>query len=110
MKLPNGTLANIHEAKLFNYLLSPTDPEGAPKAAFFEMIGYTKENADLLKTQLLEIARSGEVVLEIKSPFGTKYVIDGQIERSGGRGILIRTVWVINNAESMPQLVTAYPL
>jgi hypothetical protein len=43
MKLPNYKDAYIPVEKLRDYLLSESHPEGGPKAAFFELIGYSKE-------------------------------------------------------------------
>jgi hypothetical protein len=50
-------------------------------------------------------------ISEIKeSAFGTKYIIDGEIETPDGRNPYIRTVWIIEDGESIPSFITAHKL
>jgi hypothetical protein len=110
MKLPNSIAAYVPDAKLFAYLLSPSHPEGGPKAEFFAAVGYPIENADALRSEFLRIARSEEVKDEIIFEFGVKFVVEGLLAREGGVGIPIRTIWVIDKGETAPRFVSAYPI
>ncbi len=110
MKLPNSENAYIPQPKLMEYLLSPTHPEGGPKAVFFNQVGYPRENADELSSILLDIARTNEITTHIANEFGKKYIIEGILPHINGEGIHLRTVWVIDNGEVNPRFVTAYPL
>jgi hypothetical protein len=110
MKLPNSDSAYIPQPKLMEYLLSPTHPEGGPKAVFFNQVGYFKDNAHELSTILLDIAKANEVTTHILNEFGDKYIIEGILPRTNDKGIPLRTVWVIDKGEVNPRFVTAYPL
>jgi hypothetical protein len=110
MPLPNADQAIVPAEKLTNYLLSETHPVGKLKARFFRSLGYDERNVDLLREQLREIARSGVVSKKFDpSPYGTKYIVDGQLISPTGGQVLIRTVWVIEPGQP-PRFVTAYPL
>jgi hypothetical protein len=45
----------------------------------------------------------------VVSAHGRKYIIDGLIDSPSGASAAIRTVWIIEQGESIPRLVTAYP-
>jgi hypothetical protein len=110
MKLPNYKDAYIPVEKLRDYLLSESHPEGGPKAAFFELIGYSKVRVVELEAALLSIAYTEEVTTHFQFTFGNKYIIDGSLPRKSGTDIPFRTVWVINSDETAPRFVTGYPL
>jgi hypothetical protein len=42
--------------------------------------------------------------------FGTSYVVEGSLTAPDGRSRQVRVVWFIETGESIPHLVTAYPL
>ncbi len=54
--LPNVENARVDDSKLHGYLLSLSHPEGGAKARFYESIGFTIENAEELRIELLRIA------------------------------------------------------
>lgn len=62
-----------------------------------------------MRDDLISVAQAGQMASEQTSSFGRKYVIDGVIESPSGRMIGIRTVWISDDANSPPRLVTAYP-
>ena len=55
------------------------------------------------------IAKSEKVNREIVSPYGTKYLIDGDIATPIGITARLRTVWVVEPHNKRPRFVTAYP-
>ena len=110
MKLPNADQALVPEAKITDYLLSPTHPIGRAKASFFTRFGYSLGSWSILATALRRHAADHEVVATGENQYGTRYVIDGILPSPDGRAPLIRSVWFIRTAEQIPHLVTAHPL
>lgn len=110
MKLPRNRDAVILDGKLAAYLLSDTHPVGKAKAKYFRSLGYSIANADQLKDDLIAITTSNEVTETIDTPFGTKYVIDGNIISPTRIRARVRTIWIFERGEVYPHLVTAYPI
>ena len=110
MRLPNVENAWVDRAKLTDYLLSETHPVGGPKARFFRGIGFHEDNVATLEQALLEIARTAEVAAVVTSSHGVKYVIDGSVVAPSGRGVRLRTVWIVDTGTERPRFVTAHPL
>ena len=44
-----------------------------------------------------------------RSPYGTKYIIDGGLTTPNGVSAEARTVWIVEVDDVRPRLVTAYP-
>lgn len=108
--LPGSERAWIPEGKLGAYLLSAGHPTGANKAAFFAGLGYTNKNEEHLARDLLLLARTREVVREVVTRHGTKYVIDGDLYGTLQESRRVRTVWIVEPGGKGPRLVTAYPI
>lgn len=109
MKLPNRETAYVPLLKLKTYLLSETHPIGKSKARLLRSVGFTEDNATLLKECLLAIAQSEEVRNVIESAHGVKYIIEGRVQTPSGGDIGVRTVWIIDKGHERPRFVTAYP-
>lgn len=58
---------------------------------------------------MLLLARSAEVVEQVASPHGTKYVLDGTLATPCGDPLHLRTVWIVEPGHEAPRFVTAYP-
>lgn len=56
---------------------------------------------------LLRVGRENDVVDQVLTSFGTKYVIDGTISGPSASAPL-RTIWFIERKSAVPRLVTAY--
>lgn len=110
MKLPNFNNAYIPLSKLSEYLLSETHIVGKSKAKFFLTLGFNKNNAKLLKQELLAIAQTKNIKESISSPYGTKYIIEGFLNTPKKPSIKMRTIWIIETGENIPRFVTAYPI
>lgn len=110
MRLPNFDKAIIPKAKLTEYLLSLSHPDGYGKAKFFMGLGFSPETWEVLAETLLRHAAECEVTKIESSPFGTRYVIEGVIVTPKGRMPLIRSVWFVETGEQIPRFATAYPL
>jgi hypothetical protein len=110
VKLPNAENAVILEAKLVNYVLSPWHPLGHHKAEFFRRFGFSVAAWQKLAQALLKHAAQHEVTKVEDSPFGRRYIVEGEVMAPDGRLPLIRAVWFVESGEDVPRLVTAYPL
>jgi hypothetical protein len=110
MKLPNHDAAIVPEAKIVDYLLSLTHRVGRGKAIFFMQFGFVVEEWEKVAEALLAHAADHEIIKTELSPFGTRYVIEGEIETPSERTPMIRAVWFIEKDSDIPRFVTAYPL
>lgn len=111
MLLRNAHLAVVERHKLVEYLLNAAHPDNGGKATFFESLGFTTENPELLIDALHAIAQTGEVVEVVEFGHGEKYVVDGRVpsQTEKSRYRMLRTVWIIDRGAEAPRLVTAYP-
>lgn len=110
MKLPDYEQAVVPERKVTAYLLSLTHRDGRSKAAFFMRFGFTINDWEQLAHALLRHAADHEVAEAETTPFGTNYVIEGDLVAPDGRSPRVRVVWFIATGERIPTLATAYPL
>lgn len=110
MKLPNLKNVIISREKLIDYVLSETHATGKFKARFFRKLGFDETNVPLFEKTLRKIAKSQEVADIISSEYGTKYIIDGEIDTPRGKTTRIRTIWIIEKGQISPRFVTVYPV
>ena len=59
---------------------------------------------------LKEQGRANAVTKVVENDWGKRYIIDGVERAPDGRKPIIRTVWIIEQGEDVPRLVTAHPL
>jgi hypothetical protein len=109
MKIPHNEKSYVSEQKLTEYLLSETHAVGKSKAKYFRALGYNEANFRKLQEALADIAKSCEVVQEVPTSFGTKYIVDGQLLIPNGDTVRVRTIWIIEPIDDSPRFVTAYP-
>lgn len=109
MRLPNPDRAVVEDAKVRDYLLSPTHPVGRFKSVFFVALGFAPERWEALRDALLELARTGEAVPGQVSPFGLKFEIHATFQGPTGRQANVLTVWMVSNGQDLPHFVTAHP-
>ena len=102
MHLPSCEDAHIDQRKLTEYLLNQDHPEATGKSKFF--CGRYGDNWTELRDDLLEHA-TGAVLSVEETRHGTRYVLEGPLS-----GALVRSVRMIRTGESIPRLVTAYPI
>ena len=108
MRVPNAEAAHVDLDKVTAYLLSDTHPIGKVKAKFFKGLGFTQDLPGELVWALLDVVRSQEVVDQLATPYGTKYVVDGSVRGRDGSA-RVRTIWLIEREANDPRFVTAYP-
>lgn len=109
MKLPNYERAVIPQKKITEYLLSLTHRDGSSKAKFFLRFGFSVDAWEVMATALLRHATDHELAKIEESPFGTRYVIEGEMLAPDDRTPFVRSVWFIESGGETPRLVSAYP-
>src|SRR6266496_3313044 len=109
MSLPNADRAIVDPAKIRDYLLSTSHPVGRFKAAFFISLGYSVDRWEVLREDILMLARAGTAVLARPSLHGRKFEVDGTLKGPSGRLAAVRTVWILRSSEQFPRFVTAFP-
>lgn len=109
-KLPNAEKGLVPEAKITRYLLDLTSKQGKGKAQFFMRFGFTMSSWELLAAALKQHAMTHDVTDTRETPYGTHYVVEGELQTPDGRLPQVRSVWKIETGDTVPSLVTAYPL
>jgi hypothetical protein len=110
VKLPNHDRALVPREKIVDYLLSHAHRDGRSKASFFFSFGFSIDGWKILAAALRRHAAENEVAKIESSPYGTRYVVEGELHAPDGRTPLVRVVWFIDTGEAIPRLATAYPL
>ncbi len=108
--LPDADRARVDRAKVVDYLLSRTHPDGRSKAEFFTRFGFRVEEWQVLADALKAIGISNPVAGVVQSSHGTRYSVDGPIRSPDGRTPRVRTVWIAEAGHPGPRLITAHPL
>ena len=109
MKLPNCDRATVADAKVRDYLLSPSHPVGRFKSTFFNVLGFTVNEWEKLREALLTLVRSAEADLGQSSPFGQKFEVRGTLQGPSGRQASVVTVWMLPTGRDTAHFVTAFP-
>ena len=107
--MPHAHLAVVDRLKVVEYLLNAAHPDNGGKAAFFQALGFTSQRWEILAAALQSLAQAVTPVTTTESPYGQKYVIDGEIDTPSGRRARVRSVWIVDRDGDIPRLVTAYP-
>ena len=109
MMLPNSNRTRVDRAKIADYLLSLSHPDGRSKAEFFMRFGFKVEDWEALANALREVGISNPVTSLVESAHGTRYTVDGPLRAPDGRAPMVRTVWIVDSGNP-PRLITAHPL
>ena len=110
MKLPNGHLAVVEQAKVCEYLLNPAHRFGASKARFFAEFGFRLDHWEVLAVALKTHGAENEIVKVKETGFGPRYEVEGKLQAPDGRQPLVRSVWQLERGLIAPRLITAYPM
>ena len=108
-KLPHVDEAYVESAKLADYLLSSTHPDGKGKAEFFIAFGFSASEIEQMKTALVLHGLERSVVQVLGTEHGVKYVVECSIVTPDARNPCVRSVWIVDTAKTAPRFVTAYP-
>ena len=106
--LPNVSNAVVEPSKVRDYLLSPSHPVGRFKAVVFLALGYTQEDWEKLRDDLLAVARTGQALPSEPSVYGQKYEVSGKLTGPNGQVGYFKTIWLVESEKSAPRFLTAY--
>jgi hypothetical protein len=110
MKLPEGSILEIAENKIKDYLLNPNHPDGKSKAEFFIANGINLESIELFEELLKQQASVCEIAKIITTFYGIKYVFESSIKFPTGKSHNIRSVWIAGQNQKKVKFVTAYKI
>jgi hypothetical protein len=95
----------VPQAKITNYLLKDFG-----KRQFFQAQGYTAQNWQVLRRDLILLAQTFPRTLRQQSKYGDEYEIIGAVVAPNGKTIRLKTGWIIDSGETPTmRFVTAYP-
>lgn len=108
--MPNAKKAVTPREKFVNYSLNPDNPNSRGKAEAYEKgLGYTRENADGLISQVHDYVTSGNKPYEVsQSDYGTKYKFRIPVTGPNGKTKNVIAVYQIDNGQSVPRMITNY--
>jgi len=110
VKLPNIARASVDIAKLRDYCLNSTHPEGRHKARVFQSaLGISSGDAEFLRQAILDAVARIDAVAGDSDAYGARYLVDFELKR-GSRQVAVRTVWIVRYSEDFPRLLTCYVL
>jgi hypothetical protein len=107
--LPAIERAIVDPAKVRGYLLSSVHPVGRFKAVVFSALGYRTEAWEVLRDDLLALARDGAAIPGQISVYGQKYEVSGTLHGPSGRQARITSVWLVPVGGEAPRFITAFP-
>ncbi len=101
---------SVARDKITKYLLNLDHPTGGPKARFFIGGGFSPDAPKALAEALKRHFRENKpTVREPDGLGGERLVIDAPMEVPDGRRPVVRSVWGIDEGETVARFITAYP-
>lgn len=107
--LSNGDRVIVDRKKVVGYFLSRTHPVGRCKSAFLAQLGFSYANADELEAAIKRIAAEGNVVESSDTGFGTKYIVQAELEGPAA-STPINLICIIEAGMENPRLASIYPV
>ena len=71
--------------------------------------GFAPERLDELQQAFLAHVRANEISGSSQNDFGIIFEIDGELPSPDGRNPVVRVVWMLDNGETAPRLITMVP-
>jgi len=105
MKMPLGLI--IQDRKLTQYLLV-YQVEG-DKSEFLRRAGYTLQNWQSLRQDILKAVTHAEVAEVIQTDWGTRFKVKSQWQGLNGQFLKILTIWQQDQGSDVIRFVTLYP-
>jgi len=101
----------IDDAKIRNYLLNIDHKDGGPKAKFFIAGGFSLDDPAPFVAALKQHFLENPPTTEKTDNFGgVRITIDAPMAVPDGRTPMVRTVWKIGEGQTLPRLISAYPI
>ena len=97
--------------KVRDYLLNLDHPDGAPKAKFFIAGNFSPDRPEELMAALKRHFIENPPMTKTPDRFGgVRITIDAPMNVPDGRTPDVRSVWSIDEGETVPRLISAYPI
>jgi hypothetical protein len=110
MPIPHAERAVVDIRKLRDYCLNPMHDEGQHKARLFATaLGMTADDAEDLRTLLLQAVNITDGQLGRRDVYGQRYTVDFLLEWRDKQA-MVRSGWIIEHDSDTPRLTTCYPL
>jgi uncharacterized protein DUF6883 len=110
MPIPHAERAVVDIRKLRDYCLNPMHDEGQHKAHLFATaLGMTAEDAEDLRTLLLQAVTTFDAQVGRRDAYGQRYTVDFLLAWREKQAI-VRSGWIIEHDADTPRLTTCYPL
>ncbi|MEG4799994.1 hypothetical protein QUB63_07800 [Microcoleus sp. ARI1-B5] len=105
MRIPSNLL--IQDQKLTNYLLvyQPKDD----KSEYLALAGYSQENWQILKRDIMEAVEGAEVAEVTSTGWGTRFKVKNQWYGPNNRLVKVVTIWQQDEASETVKFITLYP-
>lgn len=105
MRIPSNLL--IQDQKLTNYLLvyQPKDD----KSEYLALAGYSQENWQILKRDIMEAVEGAEVAEVTSTGWGTRFKVKSQWYGPNSRLVKVVTIWQQDEASETVKFITLYP-
>lgn len=110
LSMPNAEYAVTPREKFVDYSLNPDNPHAGGKPEAYEKgLGYTRENADGLISQVHEYVTAGNKPYDIEqTEYGIKYRFRIPVTGPNGKTKNVIAVYQIDKGKSIPRMVTNY--
>lgn len=105
MRIPSNLF--IHDPKITNYLLvyQPKDD----KSEYLALAGYSQENWQILKRDIMEAVEGAEVAEVTPTGWGTRFKVKNQWYGPNGRLVKVITIWQQDEESDTIKFITLYP-
>jgi hypothetical protein len=104
------TVPIVPAEKVRDYLLNADHVDGAPKAKFFIGGGFSPEKPDELADTLRRHFLDNPPTTKKPDRFGgVRITVEAPMPVPDGRAPIVLSVWSIDEGETVPRLITAYP-
>jgi hypothetical protein len=107
MPIPHAERAVVDIRKLRDYCLNPMHDEGQHKARLFATaLGMTADDAEDLRTLLLQAVNITDGQLGRRDAYGQRYTVDFLMEWRDKQA-MVRSGWIIEHDSDAPRLTTS---
>jgi hypothetical protein len=97
----------IQDQKITQYLLIFQEKDD--KSQFLANAGYTLQNWEQLKADILCFVPDSEILATVETPWGLRYRVRSQWQGANGRSIAVISIWQDDRDADVLRFVTLYP-
>jgi hypothetical protein len=105
MKMPLSLV--IQDQKLTHYLLVYQVKDN--KSEFLRRAGYTLQNWQLLRQDILKVTADAEVAEVVSTDWGIRFKVKSQWQGVNGQFLRVITIWQQDEGSDTIRFVTLYP-